>query len=152
MKYLFIIVFLVSISVYTASAQSSPGVEEPQYFSLSLNGLGGEAVGLGAELQLAMHLKRGTSFYLGGGFGDASLSFDQFYKFGAMQRIIRRKVITVDTGLGLFFPDVGNTSLQFPIDVSFIVSDRLSINTGVRFGYTHLLLGLKYEFERTFEY
>ena len=56
MKYLFIIVFLVSISVYTASAQSSPGVEEPQYFSLSLNGLGGEAVGLGAELQLAMHL------------------------------------------------------------------------------------------------
>ena len=133
----------------TISAQKSYSVQEPQYFSLSLNAVGGESL-LGLELQGAMHLKRGTTLYLGGGVSDVSFPFDQFMKFGAMQRIVQRKVISVDTGLGLFLTNGGDISFQLPVDISFVISDRLSINTGVRFGYTHVLLGLKYDFVREF--
>ena len=151
MKQLLFVFLLITISICSLSAQKSYKVEEPQYFSLSLNTLVSDDIFPTLELQTAMHLKKGTSFYIGGGVSDASFSFDQFLKFGVLQRIVSRRVISIDTGLGLFYTDTGDSTIQLPVDVSFILGDRFSLNTGVRFGYTHFVLGLKYDFVRSFD-
>jgi len=80
MKHILILIFFSCFFFSNQSAQKSYAVDEPQYYSLSLNAIGGDATDLGLELQAAMHLKRGTSFYIGGALADASFSFDHFFK------------------------------------------------------------------------